>query len=190
MILMMMDDARRIAAYKGKNGGFTLLELLISLTLLVVIVVIAMGAMRLGSRSVAAGEKKMDDRERFRTVLSIIDAQIQSQLPLTYDEEAGKGNIISGGTGRPFALPQATPSGAAERDMLSSTTGSKPTAWEGKFSPLPSRSRGSRANRAPLCWRQTRYPSTTSTKIRPRRRERGGSCCPRGPLSPKGYGFT
>jgi hypothetical protein len=70
--------------------GFTLLELLISFTLLTVIVVIAMGAMRLGSRSVAAGEKKMDDQERFRTVLFIIDAQIQSQLPLTYGEAGNR----------------------------------------------------------------------------------------------------
>jgi prepilin-type N-terminal cleavage/methylation domain-containing protein len=95
----MMNDARRRAAYKGKNGGFTLLELLISLTLLVVIVVIAMGAMRLGSRSVAAGEKKMNDRERFRTVLSLIDAQIQSQLPLTY-AEAGSRKYYFRGDGK------------------------------------------------------------------------------------------
>jgi hypothetical protein len=72
------------------DRGFTLLELLISFTLLTVIVVIAMGAMRLGSRSVAAGEKKMDDQERFRTVLFIIDAQIQSQLPLTYGEAGNR----------------------------------------------------------------------------------------------------
>jgi general secretion pathway protein J len=69
-----------------KARGFTLLELLIAMTLLVVIVVITMGAMRIGSRSVAAGEKKMEAQERFRTVLSIMDAQIQSQVPLTYDE--------------------------------------------------------------------------------------------------------
>lgn len=69
-----------------KASGFTLLELLISMTLLVVIVVITMGAMRIGSQSVAAGERKMEAQERFRTVLSIMDAQIQSQVPLTYDE--------------------------------------------------------------------------------------------------------
>ena len=70
--------------------GFTLLELLIAITLLALIVGITMGAMRIGSRSVAAAEKKMETQERFRTVLSIIDAQIQSQAPLTYEEEGSK----------------------------------------------------------------------------------------------------
>jgi prepilin-type N-terminal cleavage/methylation domain-containing protein len=95
---MIMNDAMRMAAtgkrdqrrHISSGRGFTLLELLISLTLLVVIVVIAMGAMQLGSRSVAAGEKKMNARERFRTVLSLVDAQIQSQLPLTYDESGSR----------------------------------------------------------------------------------------------------
>jgi prepilin-type N-terminal cleavage/methylation domain-containing protein len=95
----MLNDTRRIAAVPTSGRGFTLLELLISLTLLVLIVVIAMGAMRLGSRSVAAGEKKMDDQERFRTVLSLIDAQIQSQLPLTY-EEAGNRKYYFRGDGK------------------------------------------------------------------------------------------
>jgi prepilin-type N-terminal cleavage/methylation domain-containing protein len=72
------------------ESGFTLLELLISMTLLVVIVVITMGAMRIGSRSVAAGEKRMEEQERARTVLSILDAQIQSQIPLSYDDADGR----------------------------------------------------------------------------------------------------
>jgi prepilin-type N-terminal cleavage/methylation domain-containing protein len=78
------------------DGGFTLLELLISITLLVVIVAITMGAMRLGSRSVASGERKMDAQERFRTVLSFMDAQIQSQIPLTYEEDGKKKYYFSG----------------------------------------------------------------------------------------------
>ena len=68
---------------RGSSAGFTLLELLISMTLLVVIVVIAFGAMRISSRSMSAGERKMDALERYRTVLSIIDSQVESHIPLT-----------------------------------------------------------------------------------------------------------
>jgi prepilin-type N-terminal cleavage/methylation domain-containing protein len=78
------------------DGGFTLLELLISMTLLVVIVAITMGAMSMGSRSVASGERKMDAQERFRTVLSLMDAQIQSQVPLTYEVDGKKRYYFSG----------------------------------------------------------------------------------------------
>jgi len=89
-------EQRRVPAF---DRGFTLLELLISISLLVVIVVITMGAMRIGSRSVAAGERKMEDQERFRTVLYIIDAQIQSQVPLTYEEQ-GKRKYYFRGDGK------------------------------------------------------------------------------------------
>ncbi len=71
-------------------AGFTLLELLISMTLVVVIIVLLMGAMRIGARSVAGGEKKIEAEERFRTVISLIDAQIQSQVPLTYQEDGNE----------------------------------------------------------------------------------------------------
>ena len=93
-----MKNIRNVAAIDGGSQkkrlasfrGFTLLEILISMTLLVLIVVVATGAMRLGSRSVAAGEKKIEAQERFRTVLSTIDAQIQSHIPLTYQEDGSK----------------------------------------------------------------------------------------------------
>lgn len=78
------------------GGGFTLLELVISMTLLGLIIVITMGAMGLGSRSAVSGERKMDVQERFRTVFSILDAQIQSQMPLTYEEEGEKRYYFSG----------------------------------------------------------------------------------------------
>jgi general secretion pathway protein J len=71
-------------------GGFTLLELLISITLLVLIIVLMMGAMRMGSRSVTSGEKKMQEGERYRAVISLLDAQIQSQVPLTHMDEGNR----------------------------------------------------------------------------------------------------
>jgi len=67
--------------------GFTLLELMISITLIGIIVLIVAGAMRLGYRSVDAGERKIESLERMRASLSLIDSQIQSEIPLTIDED-------------------------------------------------------------------------------------------------------
>ena len=72
-------------AAKGARG-FTLLELLISIALVLSVVLIASGAMRLGQRAVASGDRKVERLERLRTAVSVLDAQIQSSVPLTYEE--------------------------------------------------------------------------------------------------------
>jgi general secretion pathway protein J len=79
-----------------KVGGFTLLELLISMTLLLLIVVILGGAFRLGFRSLDAGEKRIEAIERFRTSVGIITDQLQSAVPLTYDEDGTKNSYFKG----------------------------------------------------------------------------------------------
>ncbi|RJQ13293.1 MAG: prepilin-type N-terminal cleavage/methylation domain-containing protein [Nitrospiraceae bacterium] len=66
------------------SKGFTLLELMISITILGVIVLIVSSAMKVSFRSVSAGEKKMESLERVRASLKIVDSQIQSSIPLTY----------------------------------------------------------------------------------------------------------
>ncbi|MBI5050013.1 MAG: prepilin-type N-terminal cleavage/methylation domain-containing protein [Nitrospirae bacterium] len=70
----------------GRRAGFTLLELIIAVTIIGIIVLMVMGAMRLGFRSVSSGEKKMESLERMRASLTIIDSQIQSGIPVTYME--------------------------------------------------------------------------------------------------------
>ncbi len=80
----------------ASSSGFTLLELLIAMSLLVLIVAITMGALRLASRSVTAGERTAENQERFRTVLGILDAQIQSQLPLTVEENVNRAYYFQG----------------------------------------------------------------------------------------------
>ena len=72
------------------RAGFTILELTISISLIGLIVLIMVGAMRLGSRSIDSGEKKIESLERTRSSLNILDSQIQSQNPLTYDAEGIK----------------------------------------------------------------------------------------------------
>lgn len=69
------------------DEGFTLLELLISITLLALVVTIAMAALRLASRSLSAGERVTEKQERIRMATTIMDSQIQSQLPLTTGKE-------------------------------------------------------------------------------------------------------
>lgn len=71
----------------NRNAGFTLLELLISITLIAVLLVIIFGAMRLGFRSIDKGQAKIEYLERLRSSLNIIESQIQSNLPLTFTEE-------------------------------------------------------------------------------------------------------
>ena len=68
------------------EAAFTLLELMVSITLIALIAVIVAGALRLGFRSTSAGEKKIEFLERMRRSFCVIDAQIQSAMPLTFEE--------------------------------------------------------------------------------------------------------
>lgn len=70
------------------KSGFTLIELLVSIILICLIVTIMGMAMRVGHRSMGKGEEKTIALERFKASLSLIDAQIQSGIPLksTADE--------------------------------------------------------------------------------------------------------
>jgi general secretion pathway protein J len=78
------------------RDGFTLLELMISITMLGIIVLITAGAMRLGFRAVDTGEKKMERLERMRASLNIIDSQIQSEIPLTYNDDGARKYAFKG----------------------------------------------------------------------------------------------
>jgi prepilin-type N-terminal cleavage/methylation domain-containing protein len=79
-----------------RQKGFNLLELLISMTLFLLVIVILGGALRLGFRSISAGEKRMDVLERFRSSFGIITNQLQSAVPLTYDEDGAKKYYLKG----------------------------------------------------------------------------------------------
>jgi len=73
---------------KRAHAGFTLLEVLVSIALITLIVAIVGASMRMGYRSMEKGEKKTTALERFKVSLSLMDAQIQSAVPLkTADDE-------------------------------------------------------------------------------------------------------
>ncbi len=69
---------------------------MVSFALLGIIVVVIAGAMRLGFRSVEAGEKKVGALERLRASVAIVNSQIQSHNPLTFDDDGEKKSYFDG----------------------------------------------------------------------------------------------
>jgi general secretion pathway protein J len=86
MWMSVRTKAGVVIGMTRSRTGFTLLELVISITLVATIVLIATGAMRLGYRSVTKGEKRIESLERFRSSISIVSAQIESGIPLSVDD--------------------------------------------------------------------------------------------------------
>ncbi len=65
---------------KGRNAraGFTLVELIVTFTILSIVVVMVLGAMRLGSASWERGEEKTERYQRQRMVFNLLSQQLKS----------------------------------------------------------------------------------------------------------------
>ncbi|MGA1843442.1 MAG: type II secretion system protein J [bacterium] len=70
------------------QSGFTLLELMISVTILTLILGVIFGAMRLGSRSWEKGEERIDRLQRMRVTYDILSEDIRS-IPLSGGRRQG-----------------------------------------------------------------------------------------------------
>jgi general secretion pathway protein J len=78
-------------------SGFTLLELIISLSILAIVVVIIFGAMRIGVRAWEKGERDVEDQQRKRVVFDMLKHQISSACPTKkIVEENGESFIMRG----------------------------------------------------------------------------------------------
>jgi general secretion pathway protein J len=69
------------------DRGYTLLELLISILMITMIVGILAGALRLGHRSVSAGERRIEALDHLRVSIALMESQIQSRIPAAVEEE-------------------------------------------------------------------------------------------------------
>lgn len=85
-------------AARGASGppGFTLLEVMISITLLAILASVIGGALRLVHRSIEGGERKIAAAERLRNSIALIDAQLQSSVPATEGDGLDKRFIFEG----------------------------------------------------------------------------------------------
>jgi prepilin-type N-terminal cleavage/methylation domain-containing protein len=69
------------------SRGFTLLELLISLTVFTVVAVIVYAVLNFCSRAVASGEARATENQRARAALALISRQLKSAYPLSIQAE-------------------------------------------------------------------------------------------------------
>ena len=71
------------------SAGFTLLELVISLTIIAVIAVMVQNGFRLSVGAWEKGESAIEDQQRYRCVLDLIQRQVASALPRPQNERPG-----------------------------------------------------------------------------------------------------
>jgi len=79
-------------------NGFTLLELMISLTIVSLIVLIVFGAFRIGIRAWEKGERDLESQQRLRTVLGLIKRQLSSACLLRNKPEDFEESLLIGDT--------------------------------------------------------------------------------------------
>ena len=96
------------------NKGFTLLELLISLTILGVIVVIMFGAFRIGVRAWEKGEKDVESRQRQRIVLDLMKRQLASTC-LREVKDPGQQPLLLQGDNKSIAFVSHIPMAPGNR---------------------------------------------------------------------------
>jgi len=78
-----------------KDSGFTLLELVVTLTLLGFVLVMVLGLLRLGSTSWERGEAKADHYQKQRIVLNLLSQQVKSSFPYKIKAQKAGGNYIA-----------------------------------------------------------------------------------------------
>jgi general secretion pathway protein J len=79
------------------SRGFTLLELLISVTMLALITGIMGWTLNMAHRTLDKGERKIHYLERVKASFSLVESQILSLFPYQYDDEGEKKLFFSGG---------------------------------------------------------------------------------------------
>jgi len=84
---------------RRSNRGFTLLELMVSFVIVALLALILGSALRVSMGAVERSERMVDSLERIRNSINIINSQVQSQLPITYEEDGERRYYFEGNKG-------------------------------------------------------------------------------------------
>lgn len=86
-----MSRARQI------SGGFTLLELLVAMTLLGLLMTALFGGLRLGTRVWEASDRVLDDESRVLTIQRFLRDRLEQTFPAKHRDDDGNGPIVFSG---------------------------------------------------------------------------------------------
>jgi general secretion pathway protein J len=74
----------------NRDRGFTLIEVLVSLTLMTLIGTVVISGLRTGMETTDRGSRAVRNLQRRQTVLTVIQAQVRGALPIQYADDASK----------------------------------------------------------------------------------------------------
>jgi len=141
---------------RRREAGFTLLELLISMTILALIFVTVLGAIRVGSKSWESGEQRAEENQRTRTLFDTMALELTMVYPLRVKDQdrdviafRGKSDSLSFATlpqsygAEPFSHMMRIVTYSVEPDRgLVATEGYPLVGVAGSFDSLEGRERG------------------------------------------------
>lgn len=79
------------------SGGFTLLELLVAMTLLGLLMTALFGGLRLGTRVWEASDRVLDDESRVLTIQRFLRNRLEQTFPARHRDDDGSGPIVFSG---------------------------------------------------------------------------------------------
>ena len=81
---------------KGRGAsGFTLLELIVTFTILSLVVVMILGALRLGSASWERGEERVEKVQKKRIVFELLSQQMKSSFPYRIKSQKAEADFLA-----------------------------------------------------------------------------------------------
>jgi len=80
------------------SAGFTLLELLIAITLLSLLLAALFGGLRLGARAWERSEERLDESARLQVVQNFLRERLTEAYPLTAEDQTGRLRLAFEGT--------------------------------------------------------------------------------------------